>query len=149
MKRITDGPTWSRADESVAFQHACQSDGSTARIFLAATLMVLVSILLTGCGTAQLRVGKRPDINALNTSLQVGKSTQPAVQTALGIPDGRGRSMLPWQNSPRTVWTYYYEEGVIDLGGANSDDRRIFLFVFFDGDIFDGYMWFSSLKPPN
>jgi len=54
--------------------------------------------------------------------------------------------MLPWQSSPRTVWTYYYEEGVIDLGGATSDDRRIFLFVFLDQGRFDGYLWFSSLK---
>lgn len=95
----------------------------------------------------QIRAGKKPDVGALTKSLQVGKSTQQAVQAALGNPDGRGRSMLPWQSSPRTVWSYYYEEGVIDMGGANSDDRRIFLFVFFDGDRYDGYLWFSSLKP--
>lgn len=36
---------------------------------------------------------------------------------------------------------------VVDLGGANSDDRRILLFVFFDGDQFDGYMRFSNPIP--
>lgn len=135
-----------RAEDGAALQLAHRLDWRMIRMFFAATLVVLVSMLLTGCGAMQVRAGKKPDVNVLTKSLEVGKSTQQAVQAALGNPDGRGRSMLPWQSAPRTVWTYYYEEGVIDLGGANSDDRRIFLFVFLDGDRFDGYMWFSSLK---
>lgn len=110
-------------------------------------LLLLVPVWLAGCGSMQIRAGKKPDIDVLNKTLEVGKSTQQAVQAALGAPDGRGRSMLPWQSAPRTLWSYYYEEGLVDLGGGPSDDRRIFLFVFFDEDRFDGYMWFSSLKP--
>lgn len=110
-------------------------------------VMMVASVLLTGCGAMQVRAGKKPDISVLQKTLQVGKSTQQDVRVALGNPSGQGRSMLPWQGSPRTLWSYYYEEGVIDLGGANSDDRRIFLFLFFDDDRFDGYMWFSSLNP--
>ncbi len=115
---------------------------------LAAVLLPLTLALglLAGCGPIQVRAGSKPDVTALSSSLQVGKSTQQGVLATLGSPAGRGRSMMPWQDTPRTVWTYYYEEGVIDLGGKNSDDRRIFLFVFFDGDRFDGYLWFSSLK---
>ena len=47
--------------------------------------------------------------------------------------------MLPGHDSPRDLWVYYYEEGSL------SDARRTFLFVFFLGDQYDGYMWFSSL----
>ncbi len=103
--------------------------------------------LMSGCGPMQVRGGTKPAVEVLNTSLQVDRSTPEAVQAALGTPDGRGRSMLPWQSAPRTVWCYHYEEDVIDVGGPNSDARRIFLFVFFNGEFFDGYMWFSSLKP--
>lgn len=104
-------------------------------------------LILGGCGgTIQMRAGTKPDPAALTRSLEVGKSTQQAVQVALGTPDGRGRTMLPWQKASRTLWTYYYEEGVVDLGGGPSDDRRTFLFVFFDDDRLDGYLWFSSLK---
>ena len=104
-------------------------------------------LIIGGCGgSMQMRAGTKPDHAALTRSLEVGKSTQQAVQVALGAPDGRGRAMLPWQKASRTVWTYYYEEGVVDLGGGPSDDRRTFLFVFFDEDRFDGYLWFSSLK---
>ncbi len=48
--------------------------------------------------------------------------------------------MLLIDPKPRAMWTYYCEEG--DL----KDSRRIFLFVYFDQDRFDGYMWFSTLS---
>jgi len=108
---------------------------------------MLVSGLLAGCGPMAVRVGKKPDVMSLSNSLHAGQSTQQDVVSALGVPDGRGRSMMPWQTTPRVVWTYYYEEGEVSLGGGDSDDRRIFLFVFFKDDRFDGYLWFSSLKP--
>lgn len=115
---------------------------------LLATLVVAaaMSLMLAGCGPMEIRAGKEPNVGALQ-SLQAGKSTQRDVRALLGNPDGQGRSMFPWQDSPRTLWSYYYEEGVIDMGGSNSDDRRVFLFVFLDGDKYDGYMWFSNLKP--
>ncbi len=115
---------------------------------IAACLLLSAALLiLGGCGgSMQMRAGTKLDPAASTRSLEVGKSTQQAVQAALGAPDGRGRTMLPWQKASRTVWTYYYEEGVVDLGGGQSDDRRTFLFVFFDEDKFDGYLWFSSLK---
>ncbi len=48
--------------------------------------------------------------------------------------------MLPIDPKPRAMRSYCYEEG--DL----KDSRRIFLFVYFDRDRFDGYMWFSTLS---
>jgi hypothetical protein len=134
-------------ENRLAWQLARWLARRTVSVFLAASIVALVPSLLAGCGVMHVRAGKKPDTGALQKSLHVGRSTEQQVRALLGDPDGRGRSMLPWQASPRTVWSYYYEEGVIDLGGGNSDDRRIFLYVFFDGDRFDGYMWFSSLKP--
>ena len=136
-----------RVENSVAWLPQSELEGRITVFFLTATFALLLSILLTGCGAVQVRAGKKPDVNLLNQSLQVGHSTQQDVRKALGSPNGQGRSMLPWQSAPRTVWTYYYEEGVIDLSGGNSDDRQIFLFIFLDGERFDGYVWFSSLKP--
>lgn len=38
------------------------------------------------------------------------------------------------------MWSYYYEEGTL------KDDRRMFLFVYFTPDnLYEGYLWFSSL----
>jgi hypothetical protein len=40
------------------------------------------------------------------------------------------------------MWSYYYELGTM------TDDRRTFLFVHLDYEVFDGYMWMSSLPIP-
>ena len=48
--------------------------------------------------------------------------------------------MPPFRDRPRSVWQYYYEEGGLD------DSRRVFVFMYLDGDRYDGYLWFSSLK---
>jgi hypothetical protein len=102
---------------------------------------VFLTIILTisGCNI-QMRAGRLPNIQALEDSLQPGISTRSEVLMALGEPFGRGKEMLPIGQKSRTLWSYYYEEGSLE------DDRRIFLFIFLDGDKFDGYMWFSSLQ---
>ncbi len=101
--------------------------------------LAAVSLLLAAACDIRVRVGKRPDPSLLETSLKIGQSNQSDVQAALGKPQGRGRSLLPIAEKPRTMWSYHFEEG--DL----NDTRRIFLFVYFDEDErYDGYMWFSS-----
>lgn len=102
--------------------------------------LITVFMLLGGCGDIQIRVGDRPDVSVLEGRLQLGQSREVDVLAALGEPFGRGREMLPISRMPRTMWTYYYEEGSL------KDDRRIFLFIYFDHDRYDGYMWFSSLE---
>lgn len=106
-----------------------------------ALFCVFLTIILTisGCNI-QMRAGRLPNIQALEDSLQPGISTRSDVLMALGEPFGRGKEMLPIGQKPRTLWSYYYEEGSL------QDDRRIFLFIFLDGDKYDGYMWFSSLQ---
>lgn len=102
--------------------------------------LVIFIFLMTGaCMNIRIRMGNLPDTDALEKTLRLGVSTRTEVLQALGKPHGEGKAMLPIDPSPRTMWSYYYEEG------DRNDSRRIFLFVFFDGDQYDGYMWFSSL----
>ena len=90
--------------------------------------------------------GREFDLGSLERSLKVGASTQAEVRTTLGAPYGQGGAMLPWHDAPRAVWTYYYETGQVDLGGPDSHSRRSYLFVFFQGDKFDSYMWFAATQ---
>lgn len=99
----------------------------------------LCSLLSGGCFNFQLKVGREPDVKALETALTVGKSSKEEVLKVLGEPYGLGQEMVPLTSAPRGLLQYYYETG------NSSDDRRIFLFVFLKEDIYDGYMWFSSL----
>ena len=95
---------------------------------------------LSGCGDIRVRAGSRPSQQLLEGGLVMGRSTMEDVRTLLGEPFGTGSSMLPMQSGPRTMWSYYYEEGNL------TDDRRIFLFVYFTPDShYEGYLWFSSL----
>jgi hypothetical protein len=86
----------------------------------------------------------------LEDVLKIGQSSEADVEAVLGRPSGKGTEMFPideeqattynYRQKQRTMWTYYYEEGTLF-----KDDRRILLFVFFHGERYDGYLWFSSL----
>jgi len=102
--------------------------------------MVFILIFTTGCLDMQMRIGRQPNPELLENPLRPGQSTRAEVIRVLGPPDGKGQEMLPIEAEPRTLWSYYYEQGTL------KDSRRIFLFVFFDQDLYDGYMWFSSLS---
>jgi hypothetical protein len=108
-------------------------------------LRLIVSIfaaglLAAGCGNIKVRAGYRPDVAALEQRLVMLQSTKAEVARVLGDPFGQGGSQMPTQPKAHTLWSYYYEEGTL------SDDRRMFLFVYFNPDgLYDGYMWFSSL----
>ena len=103
------------------------------------SLLTLFPLLMAGCPTVYIRMGERPDIDLLEKSLRVGESTRQDVVATLGRPYATGRWMLPTDGKPRTMWTYYYEDGTLE------DARRLLLFIYFDEDRYDGYMWFSSL----
>jgi hypothetical protein len=102
------------------------------------TLFAVVAV--SACMDIRVKAGARPDVALLEQKLVAGKSTMDDVRSLLGAPYGTGASMLPLHPSPRTMWSYYYEEGNL------SDDRRMFLFVYFTEDhLYEGYLWFSSL----
>jgi len=107
-----------------------------------AWLPCLVALLLlgsTGCANFRFYVSRQIDLDAIEAQLRMKESTRKDVLAVLGPPEGKGREMLPMTPAPRTMWSYYYEEGTL------QDARRTFLFIYFNGDIFDGYFWVSSL----
>ena len=112
-----------------------------------AIVVVLLAVLaLAGC-SIHVRMGRPPNVQVLDSQLQVGTSTAAEVRQLLGEPYARGRSFLPIDPAqrPADVWTYFFGEG--DL----NDSRQMFLFVYLDKDVLSGYMWFSSLpgiQPP-
>ncbi len=115
---------------------------------LAVWMALVVGLLITACTESRYEVGNLIDIEALEGKLRLGESSAAEVKAALGEPSGNGVVFLPIDARPRNMWSYYYEKGLIKAGsGGNLDAemRRTFLFVYFDGDRYDGYMWFSSL----
>lgn len=102
-------------------------------------IVVLLLLGCAGCGNVRYYVSRQIELDAIESRLRMKESTREDVLAVLGPPEGKGREMLPMTPSPRTLWSYYYEEGTF------QDARRVFLFVYFDGDIFDGYFWVSSL----
>lgn len=96
---------------------------------------------LAGCVglAAWTRTGIRPNVALLEDELRVGESTKADVRYFLGRPYGQGGDMLPTASVARSTWVYYYAEE------SASTSRYVLLLVFFDGDRYDGYLWFSSL----
>jgi hypothetical protein len=107
-------------------------------------LVIAASLVISGCISARMEMGRRVDPALLETRLQIGQSTRADVLATLGEPNGRGRGLLPIDTSIKTIWSYYYEESTIESNEL-KDSRRMFLWVYLDGDRYDGYMWFSSL----
>lgn len=108
-------------------------------------VIVLFSMAaLGGCGTMHFEVGTRFNPDTLEQSFKTGVSTRADVKRVLGEPYGRGGALMPFHESDRTVWTYYYERGSFDMGSGETHDQRLYLFVFLAGDEFDGYIWFAS-----
>ena len=119
--------------------------GTSHRVNMLAWLVLLgatvATLALGGCAPMNVEMGRKFDPGVLEQSLHTGDSTQTDVRKVLGEPFGTGRALMPFHESPRTVWSYMYQRGSIDVGtGANDSDMWL-LFVFFDGDRFDGYMW--------
>ena len=108
---------------------------------LALTATIALVMFAAGCASISLRSGQALRDPNWGEKLEVGTSSRDDVLSVLGEPVGRGRALLPVDegDAPRTVWTYYYEEASME------DARRLFLFVFLEGDRYDGYLWFSSL----
>lgn len=111
---------------------------------LSSCMAAALVLLLAGCGSIQFQAGANFDPGKLESVLRLGGSTQREVAQALGEPYGRGVALLPFHEAPRVTWTYFYEKGTADLSTGAMADERKYLFVFFDGDKFDSYMWFPS-----
>ena len=127
------------------------------QIFLLSAL--IVGTLAAGCAAEKLTTGAFREVNRLETELKRGVSTKADIERVLGAPNGSGHAVLPRDPRPREVW--YYEDteitGSKSLGyrrelGAEfdlimRDIRQRVLLVFFEKEVFDGFMWYSTVGP--
>jgi hypothetical protein len=113
----------------------------TGRAF---AIAIVTAALVNGCGPMQYRAGRPFDPALLEQKLQVGKSGEADVRALLGEPYGQGKAMMPYQDSPRKLWSYFYDQATIDIGSGRMESQRRYLFVFFAGDRLDSYMWFNG-----
>jgi hypothetical protein len=102
-----------------------------------ASALFAILWFLTGC--VNIAISRKPDVNALEQSLQIGESTRDDVRRVLGEPFGNGQSLYPWDGQVRETWIYYYAQATM------NESHRLVLFVYFDQEKFGGYMWWSSL----
>lgn len=105
---------------------------------------LVIAVMVAGCGSMDFRAGTEFDPTPLKRDLQVGVSSASQIEAVLGEPFGTGRAMLPYHDGPRTVWTYFFEQGSVNMGSGALHDERRYLFVFLVDGVFDGYMWFDS-----
>lgn len=102
-------------------------------------IIAIITLSISSCMNVQIRAGNKVNVTLLENQFIPGQTTPKEVLRNLGPPLGKGKEMLPIGETVRDVWTYYYEEGSLD------DIRRLILYVFFQNNTYDGYLWFSSL----
>ena len=113
---------------------------SKARRFRSAVAM-LWALCLVACApsTPSISTGAFRNAGMLETQLRRGVSIKADVQTLLGVPNGPGSWLLPALDpAPREIW--YYE----DMSVTGATLRVQMIFVFFKGNVYDGYLWTSG-----
>jgi len=103
---------------------------------------VLLLLVLVGFSPAcmTMHYGRMPQTRPLVEDLTPRVSTKADVLRVLGSPRGYGMARLAEVSGPRTIW--YYESTDASL----AEIKLAMLLVFFDGELFDGYMWFTALE---
>jgi hypothetical protein len=100
-------------------------------------LLAVALSLLGGCAIPTIDFGSPPPTEPLAT-LTPRVSTDADVLKAIGEPQGRGIVEHRPNERPRDVWFYYFATNV------GMDVKGKYLFVFLDGNVYDGFLWFSS-----
>ena len=100
-----------------------------------------VICFLTSC-TPTFRLGTLPKTEALDT-LSPSVSTSADVLRVVGQPQGYGVVVHRAGAPTGDVWFYRYQ--IITGGGGESKTKSKILFVFIDRDIYEGYLWYSSI----
>ncbi len=98
---------------------------------------------VAGCSVSA-RTGPDFDPTVLGSTLQPGSATQADVRAALGEPFGKGSALMPFQDRTHLTWTYFADRGSANMSSGRMNERMKFLFVYFDGDRMDSYLWFDS-----
>ena len=99
-------------------------------------VVVIILSVVAGC-TVSARVGTDFDPSIMGRTLKPGAASQADVRAALGEPYAKNSAMMPFHDRPHLSWTYF-------TGRVDPVVRMKYLFVFFDGDRMDGYLWFTS-----
>jgi hypothetical protein len=106
---------------------------------------VLLAVL-ESCGNTldtRFTVNKPLDLAKLEHELTIGKSTEQDVVAVLGHPSGKGGTFVPIASEPGKTFSYYFAKGKESSGTATQVERTL-LYVWFDHDIYEGYMWMTS-----
>ena len=95
-----------------------------------------LTLFLAGCATTA-KFGSPPKVNELSTLTQ-GISRKSDVLAAFGEPRGYGAGLFSPDIATQEIWFYEYME----TDGVKTDLK--FLLFFFDKDLYNGHLWFSS-----
>jgi hypothetical protein len=106
----------------------------TCRAAFCAALLAVTA--LTGCAM-RMEMGAPPQLERL-AELTPKQSSRNDVLLTLGEPRGYGAARLAPSLGRQQVWLYEHTVS------AGPDIRLTMLLVFFDGDAYDGYMWFAD-----
>lgn len=98
----------------------------------------LLTLILAGCAS-KVVYGTPPKTDSLGT-LRPEVSSAQEVKQILGEPSGRGMMRTASMSGPETVWSYEYTEG------EGKQVRLKLLLVFLVEDVYQGYLWFSSIQ---
>jgi hypothetical protein len=127
-------------------------DGHPRRYRLAAIVGTGIGLqLLVGCAVLDPSATRatRPlafPTPVLEQELQRGASTKTDVEELLGQPNGTGSLLFPAQEEAQEIW--FYERIEVKQPGGSIQMQQDVLLVFFRGDVFDGFMWFSDGERP-
>lgn len=120
-----------------------------ARWRLRIPAVALAALLVAGCAQQTIKSQAFSRIDDLKTELKRGVSTKADVLLLLGEPDGTGalggferlRDAAFKGKGPAHAW--FYESFKSTIGLDLQHDQNVLL-VFFEGDVFIGFFWFSN-----
>lgn len=115
-----------------------QGSGASRSWCVRSFALLLGAMLLAGCAVQTVKSQAFSRLDRLETEFKQGVSTKADVLTVLGEPDGSGGAIFPTASYGSDVW--YYEASRSSLSGINQN----ILLVYFRGEVFDGFMWFSN-----
>jgi hypothetical protein len=107
------------------------------RLFAIIAGFVVVATL-TGCAAETRKSQALSRLDRLESELKQDVATKADVLLLLGAPSGSGEAMLPMASHANEVW--YYEASGASLSGLKLN----ILLIYFKGDTYDGFMWFSN-----
>lgn len=110
-------------------------------------ILLVAAVLLAGCAH-KASTGAFTQVNRIDDKLKKGKSTKMDAHRVLGAPKGTGKAVLPTDPKPREIW-FYDDIELTDYKGEEPGVIRVsvrqqILLLFFEREVFDGYMWFTN-----